>query len=169
MSVSISYYSNGGNKTINSFYGGNYAYRYCPSRHAEYIKNNFPYDIEFLRSLPDYFESGDYVFVHAGINLAYLDWRKTSSWEYRSIRSPFHKMKNETGKIIIFGHHPTRYLNNDKQDDVWLSSCGTKIGIDGAAVFGGKLHGLEIGRDEIIVNSIDKVGNVEKKPIRSRQ
>lgn len=167
MSVSISYYSNGGDKTINSFYDSNYAYLYSPSHHAAYIKNHFADEIAFLRDLPDHLEWKNYVCVHAGVNLAYVDWRKTEAWEYRSIRTFFHKMKNETGKTFIFGHHPTRYLNDDKRDDIWVSSCETKIGIDGAAVFGGKLHGLEVGKNGIFVNSVDKTGSLERKAVRA--
>ncbi|MDF2534352.1 MAG: metallophosphoesterase [Bacillales bacterium] len=158
-STSIWYVSNGGDKTINSFYSeenSNNAYKYLPSRNANYIKNNFPDEVDFIRSLPNYFEWKNFVCVHAGVNLAYDDWKKTDESEFRWIRTPFHHMKNETGKNFVFGHTPTRNLHHDKyKNNVWLSPCKTKIGIDGGAVFGGLLHGLVIDGNQVSVNSVN--------------
>lgn len=163
-STSIWYISNGGDKTINSFYDedmGNNAYKYLPSRNANYIKNNFSDEVEFMRGLPNYFEWNNFVCVHAGVNFAYDDWKKTQENELRWIRGPFHYMKNETGKNFIFGHTPTRTLHHDRSNnDVWLSSCKTKIGIDGGAVFGGLLHGAVIEGNKILIHSVDNNLNV---------
>lgn len=166
MSESIMYYSNGGDCTIDSFYVESCAYRYLPSRHAAYIKSNFAEEVKFLRSLPHYFEWKDqYVCVHAGVNLAYADWRKTSDTDFRWIRTPFHFMRNETGRIFIFGHNPTRFLHPNKSDDVWISPCRTKIGIDGGAVFGGLLHGVIVGDERLVVHSVEQTGELLCKEI----
>ncbi|MNC26557.1 diadenosine tetraphosphatase [compost metagenome] len=159
-SSSIWYYSNGGDKTVGSFYGGSKAYVYLPSRHSEYIKNNYGEYVGFLRNLPNYFEYNNYVFVHAGVNLLLSDWKNSSQDDFRRIRGPFHNSKNETGKTFVFGHHTTKMLNQDKSNNVWVSKCNTKIGIDGGAVFGGLLHGLVIDGDNKCVYSVDKNNNV---------
>ncbi|WPS85697.1 metallophosphoesterase (plasmid) [Brevibacillus halotolerans] len=158
MSESISYYSLGGNRTIDSFYGEVCAYRYLPSRHAEYIKANFAEEIEFLRGLPNYFVWNEYVCVHAGVNLLYSDWKNTSRNEFRWIRKSFHYMKNDTSKIFIFGHEQTNHLHKNGSNEIWISPCRTKIGIDGGAVFGGLLHGLIVGEEQMSVYSIDHLG-----------
>ncbi|WPQ59869.1 metallophosphoesterase [Paenibacillus polymyxa] len=158
MSESVAYYSNGGNKTIDSFYEYPCAYRYLPSFHANHIKEHFAEEISFLRTLPDYYEWNDYVCVHAGVNLAHSDWRKTTDHEFRWIRKPFHYMSNDTNKKFIFGHEPTKYLNHDKSNKVWVSPCKTKIGIDGCAVLRGLLHGLIVGGEQLLVHSVDANG-----------
>lgn len=164
-SESVAYYSGGGDKTISSFYGESVAYRYLPSRHAEHIKTHFAEDIAFLRGLPNYVEWNEYLFVHAGINLAYSDWKKTSDHEFRWIRNPFHYMRNETGKKIVFGHHLTRNLHKDGSNDIWVSPCRTKIGIDGGAVFKGLLHGIQIQENHCTIHSVDGEHHLSKKEI----
>jgi serine/threonine protein phosphatase 1 len=164
-SQSIFYFTYGGSKTIDSFYGKYYAYRDLPSKHTEYIKNNYAEHILFLRNLDIYFEWKEYVFVHAGVNLEYSNWKETSEKDFCEIRHEFHNLKNETGKIFVFGHHLTRHLNEDKSNDIWISSCKTKIGIDGSAAFNGYLHGLVIKIDDIYSYSADENGIIFKKSI----
>lgn len=165
MSQSIYYYIHGGDKTINSFYESRQAYKEKPSHHATYIKNFFENDIRFIENLPDYYEWNDYIFVHAGVDLDLEDWRDTPALEMRWTRKGFHQAINETGKMIVFGHHPTRYLNHDKSNNIWQSPCGTKIGIDGGAVTGGLLHGLRIERDSKTLFSITPDLEVLKRNI----
>lgn len=138
------YYGQGGGKTIDSFFGESLTHLYTPDHLAKRIKKEFPETIAFLEGLPNYLEWRDFVFVHAGVDLTYLDWRETNKPDFRWIREDFHYKPNKTGKTILFGHTPTFYLNKDKSFDVWVSPCGTKIGLDGGAVFGGNLHGLKI-------------------------
>lgn len=144
------YYGLGGNKTIVSFLkdeGKNYKGDFEPSPMAEWIKNYFPEELKFLRSLPNYWEWGNYLFVHAGVDLSKKDWRDTDPQEFRWIRKEFHEGNNKTGKIIVFGHTPTFHLNPDESCGIWMSDCQTKIGLDGGAVFGGFLLGLSITKN----------------------
>lgn len=143
-SNTIHYYANGGDKTINSFYGENIAYKYSPKKVADEILSTHEDLIYMIETMPDYIEIGDYVFVHAGVDLYLADWKNTSSFDMKWIREPFLHGKNATNKTFVFGHTPTRYLNKDGSDDVWFSEDKSKIGIDGGAVFGGALHGLLI-------------------------
>lgn len=155
-SHSIYYYSLGGDKTINSFYEASKAYKEKPSVHASYIRSFFKDELEFIDSLPDYFETEAFLFVHAGFDLGLENWRDTPKLEMRWTRKEFHEGINETGKTIVFGHHPTRYLNADKSNDIWISSCNTKVGIDGGAVHGGLLHGFVIDENGNKVYSVNK-------------
>lgn len=141
------YYNIGGRETINSFFKSNVTDTTEPITLANTIKKNHSREVEFLRNLPDFFESEDYIFVHAGLNLMLLDWKNSNNKDFRWSRAQFTHVKNETGKKIVFGHTRTCLLNDDKSHDIWISPCGSKIGIDGACVFGGLLHGLKISGD----------------------
>lgn len=163
---SFYYYSQGGAVTIDSFFKEPTAYVYRPEHIAKRMLEMFPKEIAFLSELKDYAEWRDYVFVHAGVELTYLDWRETSAVDFRWMRGDFHYENNHTGKTFIFGHTPTRFLNPDGSADVWLSPCKTKIGIDGGAVFGGRgrLHGLKIDEDNLLnVHSVSSELEVETK------
>lgn len=150
------YYKAGGKQTLASFYDQKQVETFFPEKLAEQLKRDYAEEIQFLRSLPDYVERKNYLFVHAGVNLDINDWKNSGSQFFRTIREPFHHGVNTTGKTIIFGHTPTRRIHPDKRDDIWISPCKTKIGIDGAAVYGGKLHGLHIKKHgEYELTSID--------------
>jgi serine/threonine protein phosphatase 1 len=152
------YYPQGGRETIHSFFDHQrVTFKYLPDHIARQLKEQFSTEIDFLRKLPDYYENGQHVFVHAGVNLAYADWKNSTHNDFRWIRQPFHYDRNDTGKIFVFGHTQTYLLNKNKACNVWVSPCKTKIGIDGGAVYGGLLHGLRIkGNGEYDVISIDR-------------
>lgn len=140
------YYFQGGINTLSSF--GIDPLYYDPVMVACFIRRNYASVLQFLKELPDYYETENHIFAHAGINLQFENWRNTRSRDFKWIRSSFHYGKNETGKVVIFGHTPTCRLNEDGTDDVWFAPCQKKIGIDGGAAFGGMLHGLRITNDE---------------------
>lgn len=141
------YLNQGGAQTIDSFFGKRVAYQQSPSQLAKYIQENFSEEIDCLSSMKLFHETEKHIFVHAGVDLHMKDWKNTNEKLFNWIRNPFIYGKNETGKTIIFGHTPTRTIHPDKVDDVWYSPCHTKIGIDGGAVFGGKLHALRINEE----------------------
>ncbi|AKA44360.1 metallophosphoesterase [Paenibacillus polymyxa] len=142
------YLEKGGRNTLQSFLGiKDSAIHKSPEKMAILMKERFFNELNFLRDLPDYYEHQHYVFVHAGVNLYLKDWKHTNPSDFRWIREPFHEAKNETGKIFVFGHTPTHYLNPDGNCGVWVSPCQSKIGVDGGAVFGGYLLGLSIQKD----------------------
>jgi serine/threonine protein phosphatase 1 len=104
--------------------------------------------IRFIRELPTMFETDKFIFVHAGLNLELEDYHDTSEEDRLWIREPFHEGLNRTGKLIIFGHTPTPYLNGDPNNTaIWQTEDG-KIGIDGGASQGGVLHVLLIDEDD---------------------
>ncbi len=161
------YYMIGGEETLTSFYNKEIVQSLSPTNLAEKMKHDFPKEIEFLRSLPDYIEKENHLFVHAGVNLDLTNWKYSGKQYFRSIREPFHDGINHTGKTIIFGHTPTRRLHEDKRDDIWISPCESKIGIDGGCVFGGTLHGLRVKvNGDYQLYSIGANDNVTEKMLK---
>jgi serine/threonine protein phosphatase 1 len=91
--------------------------------------------MEFFTTLRPYYETDDYIFVHAGLkpgipidrqNIEDLIWIR-----YEFINSPY-----DFGKVVIFGHTPLSFTEplTDKN----------KIGLDTGAVYGGKLTCIEL-------------------------
>lgn len=133
------YLSNGGWHTLKSFlpdaiYPQTY---YEVQQLADRMKKQYPEEIDFLRSLPLYHETDDWIFVHAGINTHLRDWKTSTEHDFLWSREAFLYGRNETGKRIFFGHTPTRMLHPKEQqsDDPFEFGCGTKVAIDGAAAF----------------------------------
>ena len=138
------YYNQGGRQTIASFMGEDVIYRRTSTYIASYIKEHFADEITFIRNLPLYVEKEKWVFVHAGVNLVLADWRNSNENDFNTIRNSFIFEKNEHAQTFVFGHTPTRLLHQDERDDIWISPCGSKIGLDGGLVFQGQLNAMRI-------------------------
>lgn len=95
-----------------------------------------------IYSYEDYYTEDDYLFVHAGVatNIPIEEQDKDDLLWIRKgfIDSEYHGLPYK----IIFGHTPTRYLNNDGSDKIYHGK--DKIGIDCGCFFGGKLACLSI-------------------------
>ncbi|KMJ57679.1 serine/threonine protein phosphatase [Bacillus sp. LL01] len=94
--------------------------------------------LEFLKTLPFYYETDTHIFVHAGVHpdttLEVTD-PHTLVW----IREEFHK--GYTGeKTVVFGHTPTKNLH--KKEEVYIGENNI-IGIDGGCAYGGRLYCFE--------------------------
>lgn len=142
--------------TLYSFFGREDVQTLTPEKLGERVLAEFSEEIAFLESLPDFFEVDEFVFVHAGVNLRIDDWKETSPLLFKWIREAFYLSTNRTPYTFVFGHTPTRLLNEDGGDSVWMKDSGTMIGIDGGAVFGGLLHALkrtEYGLINISINN----------------
>jgi len=127
-----------------------------PEDIAKEIKKENPWLLPFLENLDLVDEWGNYVFVHAGVNLSLDDWRESSSHDYVWIREGFIDQKNPFDKTFIFGHTVTSMLNNNSNDfSIWGSEDG-KIGIDGGAVYGGQLNAMLIDKHTILKTYIVK-------------
>ena len=116
---------NGGEATLKS-YGGDFA-------------NIPPAHLEFFRRLRMYYETPEYVFVHAGVrpNLA-LGAQKSEDLVW--IRQEFYMFIGHYPKPVIFGHTPLRRVMN--QPD--------RIGIDTGCVYGGKLTCVKLPERAVI-------------------
>jgi serine/threonine protein phosphatase 1 len=116
---------NGGDATLES-YGGDFA-------------NIPPEHLAFFRNLRMYYETPDYLFVHAGIrpNLP-LGAQKPEDLVW--IRQEFIRFIGQYPKPVIFGHTPLRRVLN--QPD--------RIGIDTGCVYGGKLTCMKLPERTLI-------------------
>lgn len=92
-----------------------------------------PDHIAFYRFLQLYYETDDYIFVHAGLR-ENVPVEKQTEEDLLWIRKPFIDSDYDFGKRVVFGHTP--FPEARIQDN--------KIGIDTGAVYGYKLTCLEL-------------------------
>jgi serine/threonine protein phosphatase 1 len=121
------YLINGGINTLRS-------YEIILSDDTEKRKSRIPADHQiFFKSLLPYYETEDYIFVHAGLRPR-LPLKEQTIDDLLWIRYEFLESENDFGKIVVFGHTPLTNPLIDKN----------KIGIDTGAVYGGKLTCVEL-------------------------
>ncbi|KUP22054.1 metallophosphoesterase [Paenibacillus sp. DMB5] len=134
---------NGGKQTIRSF---------CPwytderddEKARAFIKEHYMLQINFLRSLSDYYEDSHHIYVHAGVNPQLSDWTMTSHKDFRWTRGKFHSHDGliPAQKKIIFGHEVCARLHGNDNFSPWFGK--QMIGIDGGVKFGYQLNALMI-------------------------
>lgn len=95
--------------------------------------------LAFFHELGHYYETDDYIFVHAGIHPA-TPLASTDPFVLMWIREEFHDGYNGEKKVV-FGHTPTHNLHDGCE--VYFGSNNI-IGIDGGCVFGGRLNAFEL-------------------------
>ena len=89
--------------------------------------------LNFFNALQLYYETDDYIFVHAGLKDGVpLEQQKPEDLLW--IRKPFIESSYDFGKIVVFGHTP--YPEVVVKDN--------KIGVDTGAVYGYKLTCIEL-------------------------
>ncbi|PAK54528.1 metallophosphoesterase family protein [Paenibacillus sp. 7541] len=142
--------SNGGSQTLLSYCSevitGNIMEPEVFQAAKTYILEHYRHHLDFLQSLPLYHEGEKHIFVHAGTNPAYPDWKEQPGDDFMWIRDAFYNHPTGLGKTVVFGHTPTFHLHHT--GEVWFSPHGDKIGIDGACAYGHRLLCLEIGNDD---------------------
>ena len=119
-------------------------------QNAAILRTQFAEEMEFLKSARHFYQVGNLLIAHAGFNSSLEDWQQTSPEDFLWIRNHYEKA-NKTGFISIFGHTPTR--NMHEVDDIWISPCGTYIGIDGGCAYGGQLNALLISEQGDILDT----------------
>jgi serine/threonine protein phosphatase 1 len=98
------------------------------------VKAKIPVDhLHFFRSLLPYYETEDYIFVHAGLAPG-LALSEQSVHDLLWVRQDFIDSDYDFGKRVIFGHTPLAQP----------LIMPNKIGIDTGAVYGGRLTCLEL-------------------------
>lgn len=97
--------------------------------------------VAFLQDLDYYYETDDYIFVHAGVQPG-MPVQETDPSILTWIREEFFEHYNGE-KTVVFGHTPTFSLGGTSDSDVYFGD-NKVIGIDGGAVFGGQLNCLEL-------------------------
>ncbi|MBE9545963.1 MAG: serine/threonine protein phosphatase [Proteobacteria bacterium] len=117
--------ANGGGRTLSS-------YGFVET--AEGAKVNVPENhMQFFKSLLPYYETDDYIFVHAGLRPD-IPLEEQDTDDLIWIRYEFIRSSHDFGKTVVFGHTPlSRPLIESN-----------KIGIDTGAVFGGSLTCVEL-------------------------
>ena len=136
------WFQNGGRETLRSYrisggYGSTPWYdmpKRIPKKH-----------IEFLKGLPKWYETEEYIFVHAGLPYGYNHPKDVADEESLMwVRQEWLISQNK-GKTVIFGHTPTFTIRGHEIVSPWFSSG--KVGIDTGAVFkkyDGKLTCLQL-------------------------
>ncbi|NHN34607.1 metallophosphoesterase family protein [Paenibacillus agricola] len=104
------------------------------------VVERYQQHLSFMESLPYYYEDKTHIYVHAGLDPSYLDWKSQSPKEFMYIRELFIKNKTVVNKTVVFGHTKTVEIHGSA--DIWFG--GDKIGIDGGCSSGLQLNGLEI-------------------------
>lgn len=121
------FYYNGGRKTIESYsIGGEF---FLPEEHLKFFKELLPY-----------YETNDYIFVHAGLRPS-ISIESQKEEDLYWIRGDFIFSDYNFGKKVIFGHTPTKSFLPyfDKY----------KIGVDTGAVYGGLLTAIMLPDEKI--------------------
>lgn len=137
----FNFFRNGGLQTVESYCGLNFFDSGIDTLRAKkFILDHYQQHIDFLKELPYFHETDEYIFVHAGLNPFYENWRLTPNEDMLWIRDVFYHNATQTDKTIVFGHTPCIYLHG--KADIWLGE--DKIGIDGAVAYGYQLNCLEI-------------------------
>jgi serine/threonine protein phosphatase 1 len=81
----------------------------------EKILRVYPYLYEWISSFPHYYELGNYIFVHGGINGDNPSWRETTSRRNYTWNKQ-HELPGIEGKTIVCGHTRTAVIR-EKSDD----------------------------------------------------
>jgi serine/threonine protein phosphatase 1 len=86
--------------------------------------------IDWIASLPFFFDDGRRFFVHAGVNPA-LGLDRQSEHDLMWIREPFLTSDRDYGRLIVHGHTPLKTALPDLRRN--------RLNLDTAAVYGGRL------------------------------
>lgn len=129
----------GGMQTLRSYYdkGADFGIENIDEA-IDLIQNYYKHHLDFLGNLPLYHEDNDHIYVHAGLNPNYPNWKEQPDHDFMYIKDEFIRSSFHLGKKIIFGH--TRTLDIHGSPDIWFRE--DKIGIDGGCAYGMQLNGL---------------------------
>lgn len=122
----------------------------------KFINKEYNDVIDFLKTWRYFYETPSLIFIHAGYNFNFVDWKNTSEKEMIWNRMLVQAYKNNTTKSLIdkrtvVGHTPTDLLRADKKNDVFISFDEKLIAIDGGCTFGGQLNTLRFDADGEII------------------
>ncbi len=125
------YFYNGGEYTLES-YRREYGVASIPDRH-----------MEFFRALKLYYETDNFIAVHAGLNPTIETVRRQDEEELLWIRERFYFADRQWEKTVVFGHTPVACLTGNMRQ-VYRDEWRNIIGIDTGAVYGGVLTCLRM-------------------------
>ena len=125
---------------------------------AKDINEEYPDLLPWLKNMPRYFESKNYIGVHASLDLYAKDWHNPNKkWEDLEFDDgSFICRKNNTGKTIVVGHFDTGSLRSmwqidskDKNDHSILKTNDNEVFIDGCVALT-KTINIFIVEDELL-------------------
>jgi serine/threonine protein phosphatase 1 len=132
------FFQHGGLETLRSYTSIDNEANWRDAR--EYIMKEYRHHITFLGNLPFYHEDEQYIYVHAGLNPEYVNWKEQPTEDFMWIRDKFIGQATSVRKTVVFGHTTTMVIHESA--DIWFGE--DKIGIDGGCSFGRQLNCLEI-------------------------
>ncbi|WP_440118977.1 metallophosphoesterase family protein [Paenibacillus sp. QZ-Y1] len=138
LSVQSKFLEHGGVQTLQSYCGSNDISDEMLKQSRERIKSEYGHHIDFLAELPLYHEDHDHIYVHAGLNPEYVDWKNQPEHDFKYIKDEFIRSEFHLDKRIIFGH--TRTIDIYGKPDIWFHK--DKISIDGGCAYGLQLNAL---------------------------
>ncbi len=99
---------------------------------------------DFFNSLRFYYETDDFIAVHAGLRPGIDDIAEQSEHDLLWIRESFFLSTNPWQKLVVFGHTTTEHLPGGRWSEVYFDTKKNIAGIDTGAVYGGKLTCLRL-------------------------
>lgn len=185
----FNYCNNGMNTTLDDFLGRTRSFEsYClidkqyettigafadfAEEARKEIKECYPELLNWLKQMPRYFESKNYIGVHGALDTQAQDWRKPHCEEYGLIDWDVlefddgsflgKKMLNVDDKTVVAGHFDTGHLrkiyNLGSEDDHSILKVndkilGKKIFLDGCTILTKKVNVLVIDEEELLENN----------------
>ncbi|PWW45465.1 MULTISPECIES: metallophosphoesterase family protein [Paenibacillus] len=116
----------------------------------EFIKTHYYHHNDYISKLPFYHEDKDHIYVHAGLNPNFIDWKNQPEHDFMYIKDEFIRARFDLNKKIIFGH--TKTIDIHGTSDIWFSD--DKIGIDGGCAYGMQLNCLIFQEESYITEQI---------------
>jgi serine/threonine protein phosphatase 1 len=120
------YFENGGIPTLSS-YRKHTRRSGIPRRHQS-----------FYSGLRLYYETEDFIAVHAGFNPKINRIEEQEEYDMLWIREKFFRSERQWDKTIIFGHTPCSTMNKNG-NDIYINDKTNIIGIDTGVCYGGLL------------------------------
>ena len=131
------------------------------------IKEEYPELLGWLKSLPRYYETKNYIFVHGAIDTKVEDWHNPHCFRYDLIDwdaldfndgSFFGESIVNTDKTVVIGHYGTRFLREmynypiekGHEDDILIRDDGKVIAIDATTAASKKVNVLVIENEELL-------------------
>lgn len=102
--------------------------------------------VDFLKQTAYYYETDEYLFVHAGVQPG-VPLQETDPYVLMWIREEFHQGYSGE-KTVVFGHTPAFAMRGTKDYRPYFGD-NRIIGIDGGAVYGGQLNCLELPSEKV--------------------